>query len=72
LDEGSNAFLKIGGTFTQKTIEYLFLLKLSFSKVFLFKWMGENCFTNDKWVVCEGFCKEQGRYVSKYMLDNFD
>lgn len=34
--------------------------------------MGENCFTNDKWVVCEGLCKEQGRHVSKYMLDNFE
>ena len=72
LADGQHAAIKIGGTFTQRTIEYMFLLKLAFNRVYFYKWIGSNAFTNDKYVVCEYFNQENGRHISKYLLNNFD
>jgi len=46
LAEGQNAFIKIGGTFRLRTIEYVYLMKLAFCKVYFYKWIGSNCFSN--------------------------
>ena len=52
LADGQSALIKIGSTFTQRTIEYMYLLKLSFSRLTFFKWIGSNIFTCDKYVIC--------------------
>ena len=52
LEEGHHAAIKIGGTFSYRTIEYIFLLKLAFSRVIFSKWAGSNPFTNEKFVIC--------------------
>lgn len=42
----------MGGSFTQKTVEYLFLLKLAFSRIYLHKNILSNPFSNEKYVIC--------------------
>ena len=52
LNDGQHALLKIGGTYTLKSIEYVFLLKLAFNRVTLHKNLISNPFSNEKYVVC--------------------
>ena len=72
LGEGQHAIIKTGGTFTSKSIEYIFLLKLAFQKVYFHKSNMGNPFTSHKYLVCEYFCKESGRAVSQHLLNNYD
>lgn len=72
LNDGQHAILKMGGSFTPKTIEYIFLLKLAFNRVYLHKSILSNPFSNDKYIVCEGFNKDNGQTISRFLLNNYD
>lgn len=57
LGDGQHAILKFRGTYTHKTSEYLFMLKLAFNKVHMAKHILSNPFTNDRYIICESFNK---------------
>jgi hypothetical protein len=64
LGDGQHGILRIRGTYTHKTSEYIFLLKLAFNRVYLVKNILSNPFTNDKYIICEFFNRENGRDIA--------
>lgn len=71
LADGQTAILKLCGSFRHKTFEYLYMLKLVFSKVSLTKTFGSNPFTPDSYLVCEYFNKSNGNSLHKHLIDNY-
>lgn len=73
LAEGQTGVIKICGAFKHKTFELIFMLRLIFNgKVTLCKPFGSNPFTPDSYIICEHYNKQNGEYVHKYLLDNYD
>lgn len=52
LGNGQNAMIKIRGTMRHKTIDYLFLFKLVFSKITLIKPAFSNFLSPEKYLFC--------------------
>lgn len=67
LAEGQHAVLRIRGSFTHKTSEYIYLLKMAFSRINFHKNIISNPFTHDKYVICENFNRENGRAIAKHL-----
>lgn len=55
LGNGQNALLKVRGTMRHKTIDFLFLFKLIFSKITLVKPAFSNFLSSEKYLFCEGY-----------------
>lgn len=71
LAEGQHAILRIKGSFTHKTSEYIYLLKMAFTRVNFHKNILSNPFTHDKYVLCENFNKENGKAIAKHLETHF-
>ena len=71
LAEGQHAVLRIKGSFTHKTSEYIYLLKMAFNRLNFQKNLLSNPFTHDKYVICENFNKDNGKAIAAYLYDNY-
>lgn len=72
LAEGQNAIIKIYSNIKHKTNEYLFLLRTMFYKIVLVKPCLSSLFSNEKFIICEGFKKAAGVKIYSYLIKNFD
>lgn len=52
LADGQNAIIRVKSTFTHKTSEYIFLLKMAFNRINFQKNIISNPFSHDKYVIC--------------------
>lgn len=72
LADGQHAIIRVKGTFTHKTSEYIFLLKMAFLRVNFQKNIISNPFSYDKYVICENFNKENARIIAEYLKNNYN
>lgn len=72
LRDGQTAILKIRGSYSHRTSEYLFLLKLVFSdRLLMHKNIASNPFSSHKYFICEKYNRENGLIVHEYLRQNY-
>lgn len=72
LADGQSAIIRVRGTFTQKTSEMIYLLKLCFQRINFVKNIFSNPLTHDKYVICEGFIKEYSTSLVAHIEHNYN